>query len=325
MRTGRSSLGAGFAALSSGKALILLLTGMTVVLALLSAAPLGPSLQDSFGGTLAGDHVLTNHPSFAPTDVFDFLREKAPAVAGSVAAAKWAALIGLLQQILFAGGIVSVLGKPAPISLPEFAAGVRRNAWHNIKCFLIFFFSAGAVLGAWLAGTHALWKKAFEGVPPGSASATVFRAAEVIGALFLYAVFSLLHDFARAARRDNFSIGAWRAYGRARRTLSGRWARALGIFLFWFVFGAAVLALGIHLEWTAPAVTAVAIALHVVIQIGVLAVRSAFRVAAWGSYLAFYDVAEPVAALPVAPPPPPQPEPEPEPPPLLALDERPLL
>ena len=319
MRTGRGSLGAGFAALSSGKALIFLLTGMTVVLALLSAAPLGPSLGESFAGTLAGDHVLKNHPSFAPTDVFDFLREKAPAVAGSVAAARWAVLIGLLQQILFAGGIVSVLGRPIPISLPEFVAGVRRNAWHNIKCFLIFFLSAGAVLGLWIAATHALWKKAFEALPPGSASVTVFRAAVVIGALFLYAVFSLLHDFARAARRDNFSIGAWRAYGRARRTLSGRWARALGIFLFWFVFGGVVLALGIHLEWTAPAVTAVAIALHVVIQIGVLAVRSALRIAAWGSYLAFYDVAETLAALPVAPPRPL----EPEPPPLPSLDETP--
>jgi hypothetical protein len=320
VRTGRGSLGAGFAALSSGRALILLLTGMTVVLALLSAAPLGPSLAESFGGTLAGDHVLKNHPSFAPTDVFDFLREKAPAVAGSAAAARWAVLIGLLQQILFAGGIVSVLGRSVPITLPEFAAGVRRNAWHNIKCFLIFFLAAGSVLGLWIAAMHALWKRAFETLPPGSASATVFRAAEVIVALFLYAVFSLLHDFARAARRDDFSIGAWRAYGRARRTLSGRWTRALGIFLFWFVFGGAVLALGIHLEWNAPAVTAVAIALHVVIQIGVLAIRSAFRVAAWGSYLAFSDAAEPLAALPVASPR----GPELEPPPLPSLGETPL-
>jgi hypothetical protein len=321
VRAGRGSLAAGFAALSSGKALIVLLTGMTVVLALVSAAPLGPSLVDSFGRTLTGDHVLKNHPSFAPTDVFDFLREKAPVVAGSAAAARWAALIGLLQQILFAGGIVSVLGRPVPISLPEFVAGVRRNAWHNIKCFLIFFLSAGAVLGLWIAATHALWKKAFEALPPGSASVTVFKAAAVIGALFLYAVFSLLHDFARAARRDNFSIGAWRAYGRARRTLSGRWARALCLFLFWFVFGGTVLALGFHLEWTAPAVTAVAIALHIVIQIGILAARSAFRVAAWGSYLAFYDIAEPLAALPVAPPRPP----EPESPLLPSFDESPLL
>ena len=195
---------------------------------------------------------------------------------------------------------MAVLGRSIPISLPDFVAGVRRNAWHNIKCFLIF------LLGAWFAATHAVWKKAFEDLPPGSVSSTIFRAAVVVVALSLYAVFSLLHDFARAARRDDFSIGAWRAYGRARRTLSGRWARALGIFFFWLLFGGAVLLLGIALEWTAPAVAAVAIALHVVIQIGVLALRSALRIAAWGSYLAFYDVVEPVAALPVALPLPPE-------------------
>jgi hypothetical protein len=320
VRRGRSSLGAGFAALSSGRLLILLLTGLTAVLAILAAAPLGPSLGHSFGGTLAGDHVLTNHPSFAPTDVFDFLREKAPAISGSAAAARWAALIGLLQQILFAGGIVSVLGRPVAISLPEFAAGVRRNAWHNIKCFLIFLLAAGAVLGVWFAATHAVWKRSFEGLPPGGASSTIFRAAVVLLALFLYAVFSLLHDFARAARRDDFSIGAWRAYGRARRTLSGRWARALGIFFFWLLFGAAVLLLGIALEWTAPAVTALAIALHGLIQIGVLAARSALRIAAWGSFLSFYDGDGPPAALLIAPPRPPEPEPHP-----LSLDETTLV
>jgi hypothetical protein len=316
----RSSLGAGFAALSSGRFLVLLLTGFTLALAILAAAPLGPSLRESFGGTLAGDHILKNHPSFAPTDVFDFLREKAPALSGTRAAARWAALFGLLQQILLAGGIVAVLGRPVPISLPDFAAGVRRNAWHNIKCFLIFLLGAGSVLGAWFAAQHAVWKKALEGLAPGSAASTIFRAAVVLVALFLYAVFSLLHDFARAARRDDSSIGAWRAYGRARRTLSGRWARALGIFLFWLLFGAAVLLIGIALEWTAPAVTALAIALHVLIQVAVLAARSALRVAAWGSYLSLYDDSSPPAALPVASAPP-----EPESPPLFSLDETPLV
>jgi hypothetical protein len=322
VRNRRSSLGAGFAALSSGRLLIFLLTGVTVVLAFLAAAPLGPSLRDSFGGTLAGDHVLKNHPSFAPTDVFDFLREKAPAIAGAGAAARWAALIGLLQQILFAGGIVAVLGRPVPVSLPDFVAGVRRNAWHNITCFLIFLLGAGAVLGAWFAATHAVWKKSFEGLPPGSASSTIFRAAVVLVALFFYAVFSLLHDFARAARRDDFSIGAWRAYGRAGRTLSGRWARALGIFFFWLLFGGAVLLLGIALEWTAPAVTALAIALHVLIQIAVLTILPAIRIAAWGSYLALYDQIQPtLAPAPVVVLPPPEPV-------VLALptlDEKPLV
>ena len=151
---------------------------------------------------------------------------------------------------------------------------------------------------------------------PGSASATTFNVARALGGLGLYAVLSLLQDFARAARRDGAAIGAWRSYGRARRILSGRWTRAFGLFLFWLLFGGALLSAGVALEWTAPAVSALAIALHVLIQVAVLAVRSAVRVAAWGSYLHLYDGAEPVAPLPIA-----LPEPEPLEPRLLTLDE----
>ena len=316
MRERGGNLAAGFAALHGGRSLILLLTGLTVALAVLSAAPLGPALQQSFAGTLAGDHILRNNPSFAPTDFFDFLREKAPAVAGSGAAERWAALIGLLQQILLAGGIVAVLGRGVPVSLPDLAAGVRRNAWHNVKCFLIFLLLAGGALGAWLGVTRAISRKLFEGAAPGSASATIFKVATAVVALTLYAVFSLLQDFARAARRDGSGIGAWRAYGRARRILSGRWTRALGLFLFWLLFGGALLLAGVALEWTAPAVSALAIGLHILIQVAVLAVRSAVRVAAWGSYLHLYDGAEPIAPPPVA-----VPVPEPSEPRLLSLDE----
>lgn len=316
MKERGGNLAAGFAALRGGRSLILLLTGVTVVLAVLSAAPLGPALQQSFAGTLAGDHILKNNPSFAPTDFFDFLREKAPAVAGAGAAERWAALVGLLQQILLAGGIVAVLGRSVPIALPDFVAGVRRNAWHNVKCFLIFLLLAGVALGVWFSVTHALSRKLFEGVAPGSASATVFKVATAVGGLFLYALFSLLQDFARATRRDGSGIGAWRAYGRARRILSGRWTRAFGLFLFWLLFGGALLLAGIALEWTAPALSVLAIALHVLVQLAVLAVRSALRIAAWGSYLHFYDSVEPAAPPPIA-----VLEPEPPEPRLLSLDE----
>jgi hypothetical protein len=317
VRESGGNLAAGFAALKSGRFLIVLLTSVTVVLAILSAAPLAPSLQQAFAGTLAGDHILKNHPSFAPTDVFDFLREKAPAVAGEGAAERLAALIALLQQILFAGGIVAVLGRAVPVSHSDFAAGVRRNAWHNVKCFLVFLLLAGAALGLWFGGAHALSRKLFEGVAPGSASATLFSAAIAVGGLFLYVVLSLLHDFARATRRDGARIGAWRAYGRARRILAGRWTRALGLFLFWLLFGGALLLSGVVLEWSAPAVSALAIAVHILIQITVLAVRSAVRVAAWGSYLHLYDGVEAAAPPPIAvalPQPPMEPR-------LLTLDE----
>ena len=317
MRQRGGNLAAGFAALRGGGSLVLLLTGLTVVLAVLSAAPLGPALRQAFAGTLAGDHILKNHPSFAPTDFFDFRREKAPALAGAAAAERWAAFIALLQQILLAGGIVAVLNRGVPVALPDFVAGVRRNAWHNIKCFLIFLLLAVPILGVWFGVTRAISRKIFEGAAPGSASATIFKVATVVVALLLYAVFSLLQDFARATRRDGAAIGAWRAYGRARRILSGRWTRAFGLFLFWLLIGGALLLAGIALEWTAPAVSALAIGLHVVIQVAVLAVRSAVRVAAWGSYLHLYD-----GAQPAAPPPIPVAEPRPSGEPrLLSLDE----
>lgn len=318
----RSSIGAGFSALGTGRVLVLLLTAVTVVLSLLVAAPIAPSLHDSFAGTLAGDHVLKNDPFFAPTDVFDFLREKSAAVAGVRAAANWAALIMLLQQILFAGGIVAVLGKAAPVTLPQFVAGVRRNAWHNVKCFLIFLVAAGVCLGVWFAATHALYKKSFEDLPPGATSTFVFRAVIVLVALFLYAVFSLLHDLARAARRSDSTIGAWRAYGQARRILSGRWLRALGVFLFWFLFGGALVLLGIGMEWSVPAISALAIAAHILLQIAVLTIRPAIRIAAWGSYLALYDRFQPTLPPPAFVVLPPQ---EPAAPLLLTLDEKPLL
>lgn len=301
VRERRGSLGAGFAAIGSGRLLVLILTVATLVLAVLAAAPLGPSLKDALGGTLAGDHILNNHPSFAPTDVFDFFREKRPAVAGTAAAARLAALFALLQQILLAGGIVAVLGRGTPIELTQVVAGVRQNAWHNVKCFLIFLLAMGIALGAWFGVTQAISRKVFEPMAPGSWSAFLFRLGIALVALFLYAVLSLLHDFARAARRNDAAVGAWRAYLRARATLSGRWVRGLGIFLFWLLFGGGVLFLFISLEWSAPAATALAIAVHILIQTAVLAVRSALRVAAWGSYLSLYDGAQTLPALPIAP------------------------
>lgn len=320
-RQGKGNIAAGFAAVRSGGGLVLLLTGVTVVLAVLAAAPLGPSLTDAFGRTLAGDHVVKNHPLFAPTDVFDFLHEKSPAVSGASAAAKWAALIALLQQILFAGGIVSVLGK-GPIAIPEFVAGMRRNSWHNVKCFLIFLLLAGVSLGAFLAAHHAVYKRVFEGLAPGSSSTLIFRILGAVVTLLLYAFFSLLHDFARAARRSRPDIGAWRAYGHARRTLSGRWSRTFGIFLFWLLFGGAVLLVGIAVEWTTPAVTALAITLHILLQILVLAIRPVVRIAAWGSYLALYDAAQPAPVPAEAPVPSPT---EPGPPPPPTLEDHPLI
>jgi hypothetical protein len=316
----RASLASGFAAIRSGRAIVLLLTAATIVLSLLAAAPLGPSIEAVFARTLAGDHVLFNDPKSASTDVFDFLHEKAPAISGAASAARWAALLILLQQILVAGGIVVVLNRPGGFTAAEFAGGVRRNAWHNLKCFLLFLVFAGIVLSLWLGGMRAAARKLFENVPPGAPAEFAWRIATLGIALFLYAIFSLLHDFARASRRLDPSIGAWRAYRHARRLLAGRWLRALGLFLFWLILGGVLLGGGVLIEWTAPAVSAAAIFLHILLQVVVLAIRPALRVAAWGSYLALYDDAEADAGALAAPP-----APEPVIAPVLTLEDHPLI
>lgn len=283
----RGLLGAGFAALSQGR-LILLLTLATVLLGVTAAIPLWPALHGAFVDTLAGDHVLSNHPTFAPTDVFDFLREKSPAVSGTFEAAHGSALLGVLLQMLLAGGIVAALGRPGPFVWSEFFTGCRRNLWHNVKCFLLF---AVLLLGIGLLAGGAWWvgKRVYEDAPPWSDGWLRWRLGVAAVALLLFAVSSLLYDFARAARRRDPGAGAFHAYGSARRLLAGSFWRSLGTFTFWLLFGGVSVLLLLGLEWWGNARSWAGIALHTLLQVAVLAARSGVRVGAWGSLLALYD------------------------------------
>ena len=76
------ALASGFVALAAWR-LASILTVWTVLPALLAASPLVPALRDAFSETLAGDHVLRNHPTFAATDAFDFLHDYRAVVAGT--------------------------------------------------------------------------------------------------------------------------------------------------------------------------------------------------------------------------------------------------
>lgn len=284
----KSSLAAGFGALSHGK-LVLLLALTTAVLGTSAATPLAPSLSESLAGTLAGDHFIRNHPTFAPTDFFDFLREKADAVRGTRRGSFVATgILGILLQMFFAGGIISVLGRGS-FSFGQFFEPARRNLWHNLKCFFIFTVAVSVALGVWLGGGAMARKKLLEDVPPDAAvwSASWWLLAAV--GLLLYAILSFLYDFARAARRFAPSIGAWRALRFARKSLSGSWLRALGLWLFWLGVGSASVLGLLAVTWAMPAVSRPAIALLFLLQFGVLWLRSAVRVAAWGSYLAFLE------------------------------------
>jgi len=278
---------AGFACLSHRK-LILLLALTSLVLGLSGAAPLMPTFKKVLSGTLAGDHFIRNAPTFAPTDFFDLMREKGPAVEGAMRATGLAGVLGVLLQMLYAGGIVVVLGR-GPFSFGQLFEPARRNFWHNLKCFFFFAILNGVALGAWLGGGVALRKKFFENAPPDAPGRNVVFWVLAVGAVLLFAVISLLYDFARAARRHAPTIGAFRAFRFARRALSGSWLRAIALWIFWFVLGGgAVLAL-FAVTWSLPAVSRPAIALLILCQFGVLWLRSAVRVAAWGSYLALLE------------------------------------
>lgn len=281
------SLAAGFRALSHGK-LIVLLAVTTAALGISAAAPLAPALWKTMTGTLAGNHFLQNHPTFAPSDFFDFLREDAGPIGGARASAHWAGILALALQIFFAGGIIAVLDR-GPFSFGQFVDPARRNFWHNVKCFLVFLVLAVVVLGTLLGGSEALFDRAFEATPPDAAIRSVAQWGRVVLVVLLWGVLSLLYDFARASRRYAPSTGALRGYRFALRALRGSWLAALGLFLFWFFAGALAVGAGFALTWAMTAVSVPAIALLFLLQFGVLWLRSAVRVACWGSYIGFLD------------------------------------
>jgi hypothetical protein len=145
------------------------------------------------------------------------------------------------------------------------------------------------VLGLWFGLEGAVTKKAFETVPPGAAIRSAVRWCSLVIEVLLFAALSLLYDFARAARRYAPLIGAFRAYRFARRALSGAWVLALGLWLFWFVLGGAAILAGFAIAWGLPAVGRFMIAMLFLLQFAALWARSAVRVAAWGSWVAFLD------------------------------------
>ena len=139
------------------------------------------------------------------------------------------------------------------------------------------------------SGLHAAGKKIFEDVPPDATRLAAWKSALVVLAVLLWGVASLLYDFARAARRYSPSIGAWRAWGFARRALRSSSGAALALFLFWLVAGGAVWLGLFAVAWSMPAASPLAIGGLFLLQFLVLWVRAAVRVAAWGSYLEFLD------------------------------------
>ncbi|MDQ2870278.1 MAG: hypothetical protein M3S32_06010 [Acidobacteriota bacterium] len=292
------ALAAGFSALSRRR-LVLLLVVCSLVLGVLSAAPLAPAMDEAFRDTLAGDHLLRNHPEFAPVDAFDFLREKAAAVAGARQTMVWAALLGVILQIFFAGGIVETLGRnvfSTRGSRAAFWAGSRRHFAHNLKCFAVFALLLGIALSVWLGLAGALGKALFDHAPPHTAGRTVWGALSLAVAAAIAGSLMLLYDFARAGRRTTPGIGAIAAFRNARRRLRGRLLQGLGVLLFWSLAAGAALALLFAAAWGQRTPSGPAVAVNLVLLVLLLAVRPVARVAAWGSILALFDASEPWGA-----------------------------
>lgn len=289
---------AGFAALRHGK-LVLLIALVTAALGCVAAVPLLPAFKETMAGTLAGDHFIRNHPTFAPADFLDFLREDASAVDGARRSMNAAAFLGVLFQMFVAGGIVAVLGR-GPFAFSQFFEPARRNFWHNVKCFFVFAVLVLVGPGIWLGAAGYARKKMVENLAPEAAIRSLSLWALLLVGMLLFAAASLLYDFARAARRHAPHVGAWRSYRFARRALSGSWGRALGLWLFWLVLGGAAVVGVFALTWALPAVSRPAIALLMALQFGVLWLRAAVRVAAWGSYVAFLEPRAPQALAAVA-------------------------
>lgn len=283
----RGSLRAGFAALAQHK-LILLLTVTTALLGGLAALALAPSLHGDLGGTLAGDHLIRNHPTFAPTDFVDFARERSAALDGTKRAAAGAGVVGVLLQVFLAGGIVSVLGR-GRYSFGQFFEPARRNLVHNLKCLALFVLAVSILVGGWLGGAIGASKKLLADAPPDAASRTAAVWITVLVAALLFAVLSLLYDFARASRRYAPTIGAWRSIRFAFRVLDRAWPRALALFAFWLVLGGVSVLAAVAAAWALPSVSLPAIGLLALLQFAALWLRSAARVAAWGSYIGFLE------------------------------------
>jgi hypothetical protein len=84
-------------------------------------------------------------------------------------------------------------------------------------------------------------------------------------------------------------MGAWRGFRFARRALAGSWGSALALWLFWFVLGGVLVLALVSATWGLRTQSLFAVILLVILQIAVVLVRSAIRVAAWGSYVAFLE------------------------------------
>jgi hypothetical protein len=300
--SGSGHLAAGARALGRWR-LLALSTAVPVLLGAAAAAPLAPAFSKGLAGTLAGDRILRND-LLAPVHLFDFFRENAAVVAGVRSGTLLHALVALLFQVFFTGGLLAVLGRPGPVPAAAFLAGARRDLPHNARCLLLFLLLLLPALGLWAAALGALFAGLLRGGTPAAVPRLAFFWVAGAGSILVVAVTTLLHDLARAARRRDPRIGAWRAYGAAGRLLRARWRPAAAAFFVWRGGGALAACLLFALCWALRARTPLAIGVLVLLQVATFAARSAGRLAQWGSLVSITDGWPPAVREPPPLPPP---------------------
>ncbi len=225
--------------------------------------------------------------------------------AGVAFAAVGAGLVlSLLLDLLLTTGAVRVLlsGIPRPVlrrTVAEGAALFRPVAWAFARYVisLAIWFGLLVVAPALLLG-----KVAGSDAPPNGALSTFAVAWVVVAALLVAANVNLRFSLARIALARGDSRNARGAFGAAGRVLKGARPRATGLWLFWFVAGAAVqlvfTATGVAMN---PGTSAGVVALFVLRQAGFW-VLAATRVGYQASLLSFEAAHHPVPPAPLSHP-----------------------
>jgi len=213
-------------------------------------------------------------------------------------------LLNVLLDLLLVTGAVRVLlsGIPRPAlrrTVAEGAALFRPVAWAFGRYLLTLALSVGLFV---VVPVLLLGKLAGKDAPPNGPLATLALGWAVAGSLLVAASVNVRFSLARislARGESSTARGAWRA---ARRVARGARARAVGLWLFWFVAGTAVqaafTAVGVAMN---PRTGAGVAALVAVRQLG-FGLLAATRVGYQGSLLAFEEARRPEPPLPLAHP-----------------------
>ncbi len=213
-------------------------------------------------------------------------------------------LLDVLLDLLLVTGAVRVLlsGIPRPAlrrTVAEGAALFRPVAWAFARYLITLALSAGLFV---VVPVLLLGKLAGKDASPNGPLATLALAWAVAGSLLVAASVNVRFSLARIALARGEASTARRAFRAASGVVRGARARAVGLWLFWFVAGAAVQAaftgLGVAMN---PGTGAGVAALVVVRQLG-FGFVAATRIGYQGSLLAFEEARRPLPPLPLAHP-----------------------